>query len=102
MKKHLTLLVAVVAAGAASAAVAAETPVVASLTYSSTTASLVCRSAKPGESTSATTPGNVGLVCKSLDMRPIMNAKRAIMAAPEGELNWRLLLSDFSVQDRHS
>jgi hypothetical protein len=102
MKQHLQLLiaVAVATAGAGTVAMAAETPLIATLSYSSTTASLVCRAAKPGELTSATTAANTGLVCKPLDMRPIMAAKPAVIAMEHGEFNWRELLSDFNVQDR--
>jgi hypothetical protein len=61
-------------------------------------ASLVCRTARSGETATATTSGNTSLVCKPLSMQPIMAMKPAVMAMPDGELNWRALLKDFTVQ----
>ncbi len=61
-------------------------------------ATLVCRTAQAGETPTATTSTNSALVCKPLNMQRIMAMKPAIMAMADGELNWKALLSDFTVQ----
>ncbi len=67
----------------------------------STMATLVCRPAASGETATATTADNVSLVCKPLDMQPIMAMKPQIQAMPNGTAMWESLVNDFDLKGGH-
>jgi hypothetical protein len=84
-----------------STALANETNVADQTASSTTMATLVCRPAHSGETASATTTDNVSLVCKPLDMKPIMEMKPHIEAMPKGDEKWKNLFSDFELRGGH-
>jgi hypothetical protein len=43
----------------------------------------------------------VALVCKPLDMNPIMATKSQMEAAPNGEQMWQDLMNDFTLKGGH-
>ncbi len=87
MKKLIsTILVTAALAGFGIAASADSTQTVATLT---------CRPANTGETPTATTGGNVPLVCKSIDMKPLMAVKKALMTMPNGQAMWDNMWANF-------
>jgi hypothetical protein len=63
-----------------------------------TMATLVCRPAKAGETPTAMTAAKADLVCKPLDMKPIMAMEKSVMAMPNGDTMWNNLLSSFQFE----
>lgn len=53
-----------------------------------TMATLVCRPAKAGETPTAMTAAKADLVCKPLDMKPIMALQKMVMTMPNGAAMW--------------
>jgi hypothetical protein len=97
----LSLCAAVAILSWGSASLANGAAMVSQATRTQVMATLVCRPAESGEAPSATTSDNVALVCKPLDMSPIMAAKSQIEAAPNGEQMWQNLINDFTLKGGH-
>jgi hypothetical protein len=100
MKLISSSLIAAALIGWGPAALANDT-VVAQAAPSSTMATLVCRPTKSGETATATTTDNVSLVCKPLDMKPIMAMKPSIEAMPNGEQMWGDFINNFDLKGGH-
>jgi hypothetical protein len=79
----------------------ADGTVVAQAMQSSTMATLVCRPARSEETATATTADKVALVCKPLDMKPIMAMKPHIETMPNGAKMWESLVNDFDLKGGH-
>jgi hypothetical protein len=93
MKSTLTgTLLALALLGAGSAALADD----AMMAHPATT-TMVCRPAKTGEAANAMTTGKTSLVCKPLDMKPIMAMEDHIKAMPNGPIMWQQLLTSLDL-----
>lgn len=79
--------------GAGSAAMADD----AMMAHSATTTTMVCRPAKAGETANAMTTAKASLVCKPLDMKPIMAMEDHVKAMPEGPIMWKQLLTSLDL-----
>jgi hypothetical protein len=101
MKLMLSLCAAAAILSWGSASLANDTAAVSQAAQAQTAVTLVCRPAEAGETPSATTDDKVALVCKPLDMNPIMATKSQIEAAPNGEQMWQDLMNDFTLKGGH-
>jgi hypothetical protein len=101
MKRMLSLCAAAAILSCGSASLANDAAAVSQTAQDQTMATLVCRPAGSGESPSATTEDKVALVCKPLDMNPIMAMKPHIEAAPNGEQMWQDLMNDLTLKGGH-
>ena len=99
LKTILSSLVAVALLSSGKAAFADGTVVAQAMP--STMATLVCRPAKSDETATATTSDKVALVCKPLDMKPIMAMKSDIQGMPNGATMWTNLINDFTLKGGH-
>lgn len=63
-----------------------------------TMGTLVCRPAKTGETASAQTMSKTQLVCKPLDMKPLMAMEKQVGAMSNGPIMWQQLLSSVTVE----
>ena len=98
--KRLTLSVLAVfvaVAGFAAAACADVTAIAIVLPGPSYQASLVCRTAKPGETANAKTTNNTALACKSIDMKALMEAK-SVAEASDVDPTWEKLMKYMSIE----
>jgi hypothetical protein len=98
MKLLLSLCGAAALLSCSSASLANEPEVVSQVAQAKMMATLVCRPAQSGEAPSATTGAKVALVCKPLDMKPIMAMKSRIEAMPNGDQMWENLMNDFTLK----
>jgi hypothetical protein len=98
MKSILTGTVLTLAMlGAAGAAMADD----AMMAHAATTNTMVCRPAKAGETANAMTSAKASLVCKPLDMKPIMAMETHVKAMPNGPIMWQQLLTSLDVDQEH-
>jgi hypothetical protein len=56
---------------------------------------LVCHPAAPGETPTAMTAAKTGIVCKPLNVKPIMAMQKQILAMPNGADMWQTVTAQF-------